>query len=88
MSSARPFVGEYFDTYFRLLREDCVSAIRQSIANVRDGGERLRSQVEAVVNVLKAGLKGFTVGKGPDFVLKSVEVSSHQCGSIGLGNRL
>ena len=59
--------GEYFDTYFRLLREDCISAIRHSIAYVREHGlgrNGPKQEREADDNVFRATLKGFTVGKG------------------------
>ncbi len=55
--------GDYLDTYFRLLREDCISAIRQSIADVRDRGKNA-DKAKADGNVFNAKLKGVTVGKG------------------------
>lgn len=55
--------GDYLDTYFRLLREDCISAIRQSIADVRDRGKNA-DKAKADGNVFNAKLKGITVGKG------------------------
>eukprot|EP00435_Cladocopium_sp_Y103_P053980 s593_g17.t1 len=56
--------GEYFDTYFRLLREDCLSAICHSFAYVKQRRHQSDAEMEATGNVFKATLKGFTVGKG------------------------
>ena len=55
--------GEYLDTYFRLLREDCLFSIRQSLADLRDRGEAAQRAREDQ-NVFRAKLKGFTISRG------------------------
>ncbi|CAJ1358846.1 unnamed protein product [Effrenium voratum] len=38
--------SDYLDTYFRLLREDCISSLRKSLADLRDRGEQAQHAQE------------------------------------------
>ncbi|CAJ1404526.1 unnamed protein product [Effrenium voratum] len=61
--------SDYLDTYFRLLREDCISSLRKSLADLRDRGEQAQHAQEEG-NAFRAKLKGFTA-ESPEGVVDS-----------------